>query len=158
VAKNQGSILNPKVTFDMLFDKYSKQNAITSDRPVKSKMSSPPHQDRPASSPRVAISFRGESSQRQNFTPDWAPSLHPTYDNNGVMWVPYQQSFHPGWEGPRRSALDRISRYTQDRWAPRQTGQGHLADSVRPPPTGCQTALPRREQFPPKKVYKPKIR
>jgi hypothetical protein len=35
VAKNQGSITKPKVTFDMLFDKYSKQKAVTSDRPVK---------------------------------------------------------------------------------------------------------------------------
>jgi hypothetical protein len=74
------------------------------------------------------------------------------------MWVPYQQSFHPGWGGPRRSALDRISRHTQDHWAPRQTGQGHLANPVRPPPTGSQTAPPRRKQFPPKKLYKPKIR
>jgi hypothetical protein len=35
VAKNQGSVPKPKVTFDMLFDKYSKQKAITSDRPLK---------------------------------------------------------------------------------------------------------------------------
>jgi hypothetical protein len=35
VAKNQGSIPKPKVTFDMLFDKYSKQKAVTSDRLVK---------------------------------------------------------------------------------------------------------------------------
>jgi hypothetical protein len=35
VAKNQGSIPKPKVTFDMLFDKYSKQKVVTSDRPVK---------------------------------------------------------------------------------------------------------------------------
>jgi hypothetical protein len=35
VAKNQGSIPKPKVTFDILFDKYSKQKAVTSDRPVK---------------------------------------------------------------------------------------------------------------------------
>jgi hypothetical protein len=35
VAKNQGSVAKPKVTFDMLFDKYSKQKAVTSDRPVK---------------------------------------------------------------------------------------------------------------------------
>jgi hypothetical protein len=35
VAKNQGNIPKPKVTFDMLFDKYSKQKAVTSDRPVK---------------------------------------------------------------------------------------------------------------------------
>jgi hypothetical protein len=35
VAKNQGSIPKPKVTFDMLFDNYSKQKAVTSDRPVK---------------------------------------------------------------------------------------------------------------------------
>jgi hypothetical protein len=35
VAKNQGSIPKTKVTFDMLFDKYSKQKAITSDWPVK---------------------------------------------------------------------------------------------------------------------------
>jgi hypothetical protein len=36
-------------------------------------------------------------------------------------------------------------------------GQGHLADPVRLPPAGGQTALPKKEQFPPKKVYKPKI-
>jgi hypothetical protein len=35
VAKNQGSVPKPKVTFDMLFEKYSKQKAVTSDRPVK---------------------------------------------------------------------------------------------------------------------------
>jgi hypothetical protein len=35
VAKNQGSIPKTKVTFDMLFDKYSKQKAVASDRPVK---------------------------------------------------------------------------------------------------------------------------
>jgi hypothetical protein len=35
VVKNQGSIPKRKVTFDMPFDKYSKQKAITSDRPVK---------------------------------------------------------------------------------------------------------------------------
>jgi hypothetical protein len=35
VAKNQGSIPKTKVTFDMLFDKYSKQKVVTSDRPVK---------------------------------------------------------------------------------------------------------------------------
>jgi hypothetical protein len=35
VAKNQGSISKPKVTFDMLFDKYSKQKAVISDRSVK---------------------------------------------------------------------------------------------------------------------------
>jgi hypothetical protein len=35
VTKNQGNILKTKVTFDMLFDKYSKQKAVTSDQPVK---------------------------------------------------------------------------------------------------------------------------
>jgi hypothetical protein len=35
VAKNQGSVLKPRVTFDMLFDKYSKQKAVMSDRPIK---------------------------------------------------------------------------------------------------------------------------
>jgi hypothetical protein len=35
VSKNQGSGPKPKVTFDMLFDKYSKQKAVTSDRPLK---------------------------------------------------------------------------------------------------------------------------
>jgi hypothetical protein len=69
VAKNQGNIPKPKVTFDMLFDKYSKQKAVTSDRPVRNRMRSPPHQERPALSPRAAIRFRGGSSQRQNFTP-----------------------------------------------------------------------------------------
>jgi hypothetical protein len=156
VAKNQGSVPKPKVTFDMLFDKYSKQKAVTSDRPVKKRMRSPPHQERPALSPRAAIRFRGESSQRQDFTPDWAPPLRPIYDDNGVMCVPYQQSFHPGWEGPRRSALDRISRHTQNSWAPRQTGQGHLADPVRPPTTGGQTALPRKKDFLRKRCTGPK--
>jgi hypothetical protein len=37
MAKNQGSVPKPKATFDMLFDKYSKQKAVTSDRPVKKK-------------------------------------------------------------------------------------------------------------------------
>jgi hypothetical protein len=35
VAKNKGSGPKPKITFDMLFDKYSKQKAVTSDRPLK---------------------------------------------------------------------------------------------------------------------------
>jgi hypothetical protein len=35
VAKNQGSVPKPKVSFDMLFDKYSKQKAVTSDPPLK---------------------------------------------------------------------------------------------------------------------------
>jgi hypothetical protein len=35
VAKNQGSGPGPKVTFNMLFDKYSKQKAVTSDRSLK---------------------------------------------------------------------------------------------------------------------------
>jgi hypothetical protein len=35
VAKNRGSVPKPNVTFDMLFDKYSKQKAITSDRSLK---------------------------------------------------------------------------------------------------------------------------
>jgi hypothetical protein len=34
VAKNQESVPKPKVTFDMLFDKYSKK-VVTSDQPVK---------------------------------------------------------------------------------------------------------------------------
>jgi hypothetical protein len=121
VAKNQGSIPKPKVTFDMLFDKYSKQMAVTSDQPVK-RMRSPSHQERPTSPPRAAIRYRGESSQRQHFTPDWAPTssnlLRPIYDDNGVMWVPYQQPFNPRWGGPRRSALDQISIHAPDRWAP----------------------------------------
>jgi hypothetical protein len=35
VAKNQGSVPKEKVTFDMLFNKYSKQKAVTSDRSLK---------------------------------------------------------------------------------------------------------------------------
>jgi hypothetical protein len=35
VIKNQGNIPKPKVTFDMLFSKYSKQKAVTSNRSVK---------------------------------------------------------------------------------------------------------------------------
>jgi hypothetical protein len=33
VAKNHGSGPKPKVTFDMLFDKYSKQKAVVGDSP-----------------------------------------------------------------------------------------------------------------------------
>jgi hypothetical protein len=35
VAKNQGTVPKEKVTFDMLFNKYSKQKAVTSDRSLK---------------------------------------------------------------------------------------------------------------------------
>jgi hypothetical protein len=73
------------------------------------------------------------------------------------MCVPYQQSFHPGRGGSRRLALDQISRPIRDRWTPRQSGQGHQDHPVRPPPIGGQIALPRKVQFSPKQVYKPKI-
>jgi hypothetical protein len=74
------------------------------------------------------------------------------------MWVPYQQSFHPGWGRSRRPTLDRISQLTQDRWTPRQSGQGHQDHPVRPPPIGGQTALRGKVQLSPKQVYRPKIR
>jgi hypothetical protein len=108
VAKNQGSVPEAKVTFDMLLDKYSKQKAVTSDRPLKKRIRAP---TMPSSPPRVATRFKGESSQqRRHFTPAWTPDLlRLIYDDNGVMWVPYQQSFHPGWGRSRRPALDRIS-------------------------------------------------
>jgi hypothetical protein len=35
VAKNQGSVPKPKVTLVMLFDKYSKQKVVTSNRSLK---------------------------------------------------------------------------------------------------------------------------
>jgi hypothetical protein len=95
VAKNQGSGRKPKVTFDMLFDKYSKQKAVTSDRPLKKRMRSPTHQGGSSSSPRVATRLKGESSQQgQCFTiPPWASSSSSAprlvYGDNGVMWVPY---------------------------------------------------------------------
>jgi hypothetical protein len=93
-------------------------------------MRSPTHQERSSSPPRVATRFMGESSQQgRHFTPSWTPiisyPLHPIYDYNVVMWVQYQQSFHPRWEGPRKPALDRILRSTQDRLPPRQYGQNH---------------------------------
>ena len=37
VAKDQGSQIKPKVTFDMLFDKYTKQKVVPNDRPLKKK-------------------------------------------------------------------------------------------------------------------------
>jgi hypothetical protein len=125
-------------------------------------MRSPTHQERPSSPLRAAVMFRGESSQRQHFTPAWAPSSsnspRPIYDDNGVMWVTYQQSFHPRWGGPRRPALDRISRPTQDRWMLHRSRQGQQDHPVRPPPTGSYTTLPSIVQLPPKLVYRPKIR
>jgi hypothetical protein len=159
VAKNQGSVSKVKVTLDMLFNKYSKQKAITSDQSLKKRMRSPIHQERPSSPPRVATRFKGESYQQgRHFIPAWTPdSLRPIYDDNGVMWVPYQQSFHPRRGGSRRPALDQFSQPTRDRWTPRQPGQGHQDHPVRPPPIGGQTALPRKVQFSSKQVYKPKI-
>ena len=62
VAKNQGSGPKPKVTFDMLFDKYFKQKAVTSDRPLKKRMRSPTHQGGSSSPPRAATRLKGESS------------------------------------------------------------------------------------------------
>jgi hypothetical protein len=38
VVKNQGNGPKPKVTFDMLFDKYSKQKTVTSNRPLKNEV------------------------------------------------------------------------------------------------------------------------
>jgi hypothetical protein len=125
-------------------------------------MRSPTHQERSSLPPRAAVRFRGESSQRQHFTPAWALSSsnspRPIYDDNGVMWVPYQQSLHRGRGGSRRPVLDQISRLTQDRWTPCQSGQGHQDHPVRPPPIGGQTNLRRKVQLSPKQVYKPKIR
>jgi hypothetical protein len=107
----------------------------------------------------------GESSQQgRRVTPSWTPissyPLHPIYDYNVVMWVQYQQSFHPRWEGPRKPALDRILRSTQDRLPPRQSGQNHEeAGPVRPFLVHGEITLPRRfAQSSLKQVYKPKIR
>jgi hypothetical protein len=58
---------------------------------------------------------------------------HPIYDDNGVMWVTYQQSFHPGLGGPRRPSLDRIAQPNQDQWVPRQIAKGHQVNPIRPP-------------------------
>ena len=124
-------------------------------------MRSPTHQERPPSPLRAATRFRGESSQQgRHFTPSWVLSSsnppRPICDDNGVMWVPYHQTFHLRWGRSRKPALDRISQLTQDRLASHQSGQ---ADAVRPPPVGGQTALPRQFVQPsPKQVYKPKIR
>jgi hypothetical protein len=46
VTKHQGSVPKPKVTFDMLFDKYSKQKAVASNRSIKKRMRSLTHQER----------------------------------------------------------------------------------------------------------------
>jgi hypothetical protein len=52
VAKEKGFVIKPKVTFDMLFNKYSKQKAVTSDRPLKKRMRSPPLQEKSMTPPR----------------------------------------------------------------------------------------------------------
>jgi hypothetical protein len=161
VAKNQGSGAKPKVTFDMLFDKYSKQKAVTSDQPLKKRMRSPTHQGGSSSPPRAATRLKGESSQQgQCFTPPWASSSsstpRPVYDDNGVIWVPYQQAFHPGWTG-QKSAFDRLSRPIQDRLAPHRSSQGYQIRSVRPVAITGQTGVARKAAPPPvKRVYKPK--
>jgi hypothetical protein len=60
-------------------------------------MRSPTHQGGSSSPPRAATKYKGESSQQvQHFTPSWVLSSsnppRPIYDDNGVMWVPYQQA------------------------------------------------------------------
>jgi hypothetical protein len=112
------------------------KKAVTSDRPLKKRMRSPTHHGGSSSPPRASTRLKGESSQHgQCFTPPWASSSssapRPVYDDNGVMWVPYQQAFHPGWSG-QKSTFDRISRPIQDRLAPRRSGQGHQTRPVRP--------------------------
>jgi hypothetical protein len=126
-------------------------------------MRSPTHQGGSSSPPRVAIRLKGESSQQgKRFTPSWASSSsnapHLVYDDNGVMWVPYQQAFYPGWS-EKKSAFDRISRPIQDRLAPRRSGHGHQTRPVRLVAITGQTGAARKV-VPPlvKQVYKPKQR
>jgi hypothetical protein len=108
-------------------------------------MRSPTHQGGSSSPPRAATRLKVESSyQGQCFTPPWVSSSsnapRPVYDDNGVMWVPYQQAFHPGWSG-QKSAFDKISRPIQDRLAPRRSGQGHQTQPVRPIAITGQTGV-----------------
>jgi hypothetical protein len=74
------------------------------------------------------------------------------------MWVPYQQAFHPEWNG-QRSAFDKISRPVWDRLAPRRSGQDHQTRPVRPVAITGQTGVARKAT--PtlvRQVYKPKQR
>jgi hypothetical protein len=124
-------------------------------------MRSPTHQGGSSSPPRAVTRLKGESSQQgQHFTRPWVPSSsnvpRSVYDDNGVMWVPYQQAFHPGWSR-QKSAFDRISRPIQDRLAPRRSGQGHQTRPVRPVAITSQTGAARKVMPPPiKQIYKPK--
>jgi hypothetical protein len=124
-------------------------------------MRSPKHQGGSSSPPRDVTRLKGESSQQgQCFTPPWASSSsnapRPVYDDNGVMWVPYQQAFHPRWS-EQKSAFDRTSRPIQDRLAPRRSGQGHQTRQVRPVAITGQTSVARKAAPPPvKQVYKPR--
>jgi hypothetical protein len=121
----------------------------------------PTYQGGSSSPPRVATRLKGESSQQgQRFTPPWASSSSnarlPLYDDKGVMWVPYQQAFHPGWSG-QKSAFDWISRPIQDRLAPCRSSQGYQIRPVRPIATTGQTGAARKAVPPPmKQIYKPK--
>ncbi|KAK8456102.1 hypothetical protein SEVIR_4G277720v4 [Setaria viridis] len=168
MAKDQGSSPREKVTFDMLLDKYTKEKAVTSDRPVKKGMRSPTHQGRQGSPPRAVIRQRGDQVQsRQYPSTFWAPPASkpscPMWDDNGVMWVPYQfvqqPYFHPGWGESRKSALDRISRPLQGRWAPRSSGQGIQTQPIRPVyPNRSDRSVQAPTATPPKQVYHPKQR
>ena len=79
----------------------------------------------------------------------WVPPINsaPVWDNNGVMWVPYQSMpqsyFNPGLGEPKRHVLDRISRPVHDRLASSRSGQSFRPQAVRPPATGGQTGWPR---------------
>ncbi|HET7713776.1 MAG TPA: hypothetical protein VFK94_05970, partial [Patescibacteria group bacterium] len=132
MAKNKGAEIKPKVTFDMLFDKYSKQKAVPGDRPLRKRMRSPPRQERPMTPPRDTQRLRSEM---------WVPPTNPApvWDDNGVMWVPYQSMSQPYF----RHALDRISRPVHDRLTFNRPGQDSRPQAVRPPVAGGQTGWPR---------------
>ncbi|TKC11310.1 hypothetical protein FA727_23885, partial [Robertmurraya kyonggiensis] len=70
VAQDGGSDMKPKVTFDMLLDKYSKQKAVPSDRPFKKEVRSP-----------KGGSFKPGQRHHVPF------ELSPIWDDTGVMWV-----------------------------------------------------------------------
>ena len=108
---------------------------------------------------------RGESSNMARpAATSWTPANarpSPMWDENGVMWVPYhsmeQPSFHPGWGGPRRHALDRISIPVHDRLAFGRSGHRHLDQAVRPGATGGQNACPREARTSSlRQIYRPK--
>ena len=138
-----------KLTFDQLFNKYTK--AVPKDRSLKIKPRSPLHQGKPAY-PRGEFSKRrGDVTtlfphQKVYPTMPWAPSAS---DSSCSMWeregiwmqcypMPHPLSYQTGGNF-RRPVFDRLARPVHDQSGYHRLGQRQQPAPVRPVPPGTRS-------------------